>query len=261
MTKQKHFYLIRGLIREQAHWGRFLVELQSAFPEAKISTFDIPGAGIYHTGQSPLTIRKIVDHIRQDFLQVRQESESAHLIAISLGGMIAVEWMKRYPEDFGAATLINTSLGGYSPLFHRLTPSALFYLLKVPFLKGRDKESRILRLVSNHKNVFDETLNLWERIQKERPVTLSNTIRQLLAAATYRPGDFCPKIPVLIIVGAQDRMVDASCSRIIARRWNVPIIEHPTGGHDLTSDAPLWVAREIKKASAESETEAPVPHA
>jgi pimeloyl-ACP methyl ester carboxylesterase len=259
MTKQKHFYLIRGLIREQGHWGKFLVELQGAFPDAKISTFDIPGAGIYCTGLSPLSIRKIVDHIRQDYLKARLENESAHLIAISLGGMIAVEWMKRHPEDFEAATLINTSLGGFSPVFHRLIPSALFYLMKVPFLKGRDKESRILRLVSNHKNVFDETLNLWERIQKDRPVSLSNTIRQLLAAATYRPGDFCPKIPLLIIGATNDRMVDVSCSRIIAKKWNVPIIEHPTGGHDLTSDAPQWVAREIKKVSGDSETEVQVP--
>jgi pimeloyl-ACP methyl ester carboxylesterase len=259
MTKQKHFYLIRGLIREQAHWGRFLIELQSAFPEAIISTFDIPGAGIYYTGQSPLSIKKIVDHIRQDYLKARLEDEEAHLIAISLGGMIAVEWMKRYPDDFQAATLINTSLGGHSPIFHRLLPSALIYLMKVPFLKGRDKESRILRLVSNHKNVFDETLNLWEKIQHERPVSLGNTLRQLLAAATYRPGDFCPKIPVLIMAGAQDRMVDVSCSRVIAKKWNVPLVEHPTGGHDLTSDAPEWVAREIKKASVDSETEVLAP--
>jgi pimeloyl-ACP methyl ester carboxylesterase len=250
MTKQKHFYLIRGLIREKDHWGQFLIELQKAFPDAKISTFDIPGAGLYYNGLSPLSIKKIVHHIRRDFLEVRQEDESAHLIAISLGGMIAVEWMKKYPEDFQEATLINTSLGGVSPIFHRLLPSALIYLMKVPFLKGRAKESRILRLVSNHKNIFDDTLNLWERIQKERPVSLQNTIRQLLAAATYRPGDFLPKVPVLIVAATQDRMVDVSCSRAIARKWNVPIVEHPTGGHDLTSDAPEWVALEIKKAIA-----------
>ena len=256
MAKQKHFYLIRGLIREQAHWGRFIQELEKEFPKAKITTFDIPGAGIYHTILSPLSIKKIVDHMRQDFHEVKLENESSHLIAISLGGMIAVEWMKRFPQDFHEATLINTSMGGISPVFHRLLPSALFYLLKVPFLKGRDKESRILRLVSNHKNVFDETLDLWEKIQKERPVSLKNTIRQLAAAATYRPGDFIPKLPVFIIAGSQDRMVDVSCSRTLARKWNVPIVEHPTGGHDLTSDAPAWVAREIKKATAGSETEA-----
>ncbi len=257
MTKQKHFYLIRGLIREQAHWGRFLTDLQEAFPDAKISAFDIPGAGIYHTKKCPLSIKKIVDHIRQDYLREKIFGESAHFIAISLGGMIAVEWMKRYPDDFHSGTLINTSLGGHSPIFNRLLPSAFFYLMKVPLLNGRNRESHILRLVSNNKNVFDETLDLWEEIQSERPVNLGNTVRQLVAAATYYPRNFCPKIPLLILAGIQDRMVDVSCSRAIAKKWNMTIVEHTSGGHELTTDAPEWVVREIKKVIVDFETEAP----
>jgi pimeloyl-ACP methyl ester carboxylesterase len=135
-------------------------------------------------------------------------------------------------------------------MFDRLMPSALKTLIKVPALKGRDKEALILRLVSNHNQVFDKTLDLWEKIQKERPVSLTNTIKQIIAAAFFRIGDFRPKLPILILASIHDRMVSVECSRAIAKVWQVPIIEHPTAGHDLSADDPVWVVKEIVKFSA-----------
>lgn len=246
MSKQKHFYLIRGLIREKGHWGSFLKHLEASFPDARITTIDIPGAGDYFNSPSPLSIRRMVEQMRQDFLKIRTENEEPHLIAISLGGMIAVEWMKRYPADFKRATLINTSFGGISPVYHRLFPSAFLFLLKVPVLKGRSKESRILELVTNHKEIFNDTLDMWEVIQKERPVSLKNTIKQLLAGARFKVGEFHPPIPLTILASTKDRMVSVECSRAIAKKWNLQIVEHPTAGHDLSVDDPEWVALRIK---------------
>lgn len=246
MTKEKHFYLIRGLIREKGHWGRFIKQLEKHFPDAKVTTIDIPGAGDYYTSASPLSIKAMVEEMRRDYLQVKKDGEDSHLIAISLGGMIAVEWLRSFSEDFHQATLINTSFGGISPVFHRLMPAAFLFLLKVPTLKGREKESRILQLVSNHQNVFNETLDMWETIQRERPVSLPNTFRQLFAAANFRIGNFIPKIPVKILASSHDRMVSVECSRAIAKKWNVTIEEHPTGGHDLSVDDPEWIALKIR---------------
>jgi alpha-beta hydrolase superfamily lysophospholipase len=245
MTKQKHFYLFRGLIREAEHWGDFPKDLQASNPGSKFTTIDIPGAGVFFKNPSPLSVKKMVEKMRQIYLENQNPDEEKVLIAISLGGMIAGQWLKDYSEDFDKAVLVNTSYGGYSKIFERIKPEALLYLLKVPTLKGRAKEAHILRLVSNHKNVFDKTLNLWEKIQKERPVSLPNTIRQLTAGGLFRIGNFIPKLPVLILAGTQDRMVSVNCSRSIAKRWNAPIIEHPTAGHDLTSDDPKWMIEKI----------------
>jgi pimeloyl-ACP methyl ester carboxylesterase len=250
MIKQKHFYLIRGLIREQRHWGHFVDLLQEAFPEAKITMFDIPGAGDYFQTSSPTSVHGMVEEMRKDYLKAKLEHEDNHLIAVSLGGMISVEWMKSYPNDFNQSTLINTSLGGISPLFSRLLPSALIYLLKVPFLKGRQKESRILHLVTNNKDIFNDTLERWEKIQHERPVSIDNTLRQLFAGALYQLHHYVPTIPITILASTSDRMVSVKCSRQIAQLWQVPIFEHPTGGHDLTTDDPGWVVEQIKKISS-----------
>ncbi len=245
MAKETHFYLVRGLIREKGHWGPFIQQLQETYPGARISAIDLPGAGEYYLGRSPLSIGAMVDDMRRDFLRCSTPGEHSHLMAISLGGMIAVEWLRRYPGDFHTVTLINTSFGGVSPFFHRLRPQAFLFLLKVPFLKGRKKEARILQLVSNHPDVFEETLDQWEVIQRERPVSLSNTLRQLFAAAKFRIGTFLPSIPVTLLSATKDRMVSVDCSRAIARRWKLPLREHPTGGHDLTVDAPKWVAENM----------------
>ncbi len=247
MTKQKHFYLVRGLIREKAHWGSFVEHLKSKHPGARVTAIDIPGAGTYWQGPSPSTIKGMVEKMRQDYLLAHSPDEESHLVAISLGGMIGVEWLRHYPEDFKQATFINTSFGGISPVYQRLMPSALGHLLRVPFLKGREKEGHILKLVSNHPEVFTSTLDLWESIQKERPVGLKNTLTQLFAGATFHVGEFIPRVFLTLIASTHDRMVNVECSRAIAKKWKVPLIEHPTGGHDLTVDDPEWVADKISK--------------
>jgi pimeloyl-ACP methyl ester carboxylesterase len=247
MTKQKHFYLIRGLIREARHWGEIPELLKATCPGCKVTTIDIPGAGIYSGSPSRLSLKKMVEEMRRVYLETAVGEDEKILVAISLGGMISAQWLKLFESDFEKVIMINTSFGGVSPLFDRLKPSALGYLLKVPLLKGRDKEARILRLVSNHNQVFDKTLNLWEKIQKENPVSLYNTIKQLFAAAIFRVGDFKPTLPVQIQASTNDRMVSVECSREIARRWGAPIVEHPTAGHDLSADDPKWVVKEIMK--------------
>ncbi len=247
MTRQKHFYLIRGLIREARHWGDFPSHLLEKFPGANLTTLDIPGAGEFYNSPSPLSIKKMVEEMRRVYLEKTNPNDENILVAISLGGMISAQWMKLYPEDFKEAILINTSYGGLSPVYQRLKPDALKFLLKVPTLKGRAKEARILRLVTNHNQIFDRTLNLWEQIQKDRPVSLSNTIKQLLAAAFFRIGKWKPEIPVLLIGSKLDRMVSIECSRAIQKAWSVPLVEHMTGGHDLTADDPAWVSKEIHR--------------
>lgn len=250
MTKQKHFFLIRGLIREKGHWGHFTRHLQDAFPDCLITTLDIPGAGDYFNSPSPLSVKEMVEGMRRDYLKHRSDSHETNLISISLGGMITVEWLKHYPHDFVRATLINTSFGGISPIHQRLLPKAFLHLMKVPVLKGRKKEFRILELVTNHKEIFDETLNMWEVIQRDRPVSTPNTFRQLLAGARFSIGQFTPPIPLLILASTHDRMVSVDCSRAISRKWNLPLEEHPTGGHDLTVDDPKWVALRVKEFSS-----------
>lgn len=240
----EHFILIRGLIREAAHWGDFLPKLQEQFPQAHFHCLDIPGAGVHFQTHSPMSISTMVDRMREDFLKLNLPGP-AHLLAISLGGMISVNWMQRYPQDFKSCVLMNTSFSDYSPVWKRLRPSAFLGLLKAPLLKGFKKEETILKVVSNNQHDYEKNALFWGKIIEERPVSVQNTLKQLLAAAAFRTHGFRPTIPTLILASTNDRMVSVECSRVIAQKWEVPLYENPTAGHDISLDAPDWVIDQL----------------
>lgn len=244
----EHFVLIRGLIREAAHWGDFLPKLQEHFPKAHFHCLDIPGAGVHYQSQSPLSISKIVDRMREDFLKLNLTGP-AHLIAISLGGMISVNWMSRYPGDFKSCVLMNTSFSDYSPVWKRLKPAAFLGLLPAPVQKGFKKEHTILKVVSNNEHEYNKNASFWGKITEERPVSVENTFRQLLAAAAFKTKGFKPTIPTLILASTNDRMVNVECSRVIAQKWGVPIFENSMAGHDISLDAPDWIIQQLSNWS------------
>lgn len=242
------FVLLRGLIREAGHWGPFLDDLREKFPGSTVVCIDIPGAGLRYRDPSPTTMSGIVATMREDFLRLKLPADRpVALVAISLGGMIAAEWLRTYPQDFQAVVLMNTSYGSMSPLWERLQPRALQMLLKVPLLKGVEKEHRILEVVSNRQDKYQSVAERWERIAALRPVSLPNTFRQLFAAARFKAKVAKPAIPVLLLSSLQDRMVSVECMRTIAQAWKLPTVDHPTAGHDLPTDEPRWTAEQIHR--------------
>jgi pimeloyl-ACP methyl ester carboxylesterase len=242
------FVLLRGLIREAGHWGPFLDELREKFPESTIACIDIPGAGVRYQDPSPTSMGEIVETMREDFQRLNLPADRpVALVAISLGGMIAAQWFQSYPQDFRAVVLINTSYGSMSPLWHRLQPKALGMLLKVPVLKGVAKEHRILEVVSNRQDKYQTVAESWGRIAAQRPVSLSNTFRQLFAAARFKAKVSKPAMPALLLSSIHDRMVSVECMRTIAQAWKLPTVDHPTAGHDLPTDEPRWTAEQIHR--------------
>lgn len=242
------FVLLRGLIREAGHWGPFLHDLQEQFPEATIACIDIPGAGVRYRDPSPLSMAEIVKTMRADFLRLKLPADRpVALVAISLGGMIAAQWLQDHPKDFQAVVLMNTSYGNLSPIWQRLQPKAFQLLLKVPLLKGVPKEHRILEVVSNRQDKYQQVAEMWGKIAAQRPVSLQNTFRQLFAAARFKTAVRKPSMPVLLLSSLQDRMVSVECMRTIAKAWKLPTVDHPTAGHDLPTDEPRWTAEQIHR--------------
>lgn len=243
----RHFILLRGLTRESGHWGDFVPMLQSSFPDARITQLDLPGAGPYFREGSPKTVRGILDKLRaQAQKQTLREESPATLIAVSLGGMVAWEWLQTYPEEVCGAVLINISLGGISPFYHRLRWQC-YGQLATAVLKRRieDREPALLRLLSNRRDRYEQLAEVWINIQKARPVRTKNAGRQLLAAATYEPEDRKPRQPLLLLNSLGDKLVAPSCSEAIQKKWNLQLRTHPWGGHDLTLDDGAWVIGEI----------------
>lgn len=252
MEKTMNIFLLRGLVREGEHWCDFTPTLKQAFPEANIFALDIPGAGIYNHLPTPLSIPKIVEQVRQDYLRITQSGSFKNLpnyiISVSLGGMLTFEWLTKHTNDFKKAVIINTSLKGINPIWHRMYPKNIPTLLKIANTKDvYEKEALVLSLVLNNEKAFDSIHAEWVKIQEKRPVSTFNAVRQLWAATSYSPPKHKPKTPVLLIVGAKDRLVSPKCSEKISKHWHLPLVTHPWGGHDLSGDDPEWLAQEVKK--------------
>ncbi len=242
-----NWILLRGLARESAHWGDFVPLMQATFPDASISTLDLPGTGRYFRDESPKTIKAIVKSVRSHALDLGLLQPPVTLLALSLGGMVAWEWLQTYPEDCCGAVLISASFGGLNPFYERLRwqiYADFFALLKERELYKR--ELAIAQLVNNDRSRDEAIAHDWEQIQKERPISPKTMLNQLLAAAIYRPKSAKPFQPVLLVNTNGDRLVAPSCSVAIQKKWNLELRTHPWAGHDLTADDGSWVASQLK---------------
>ena len=243
--------LLRGLSRESRHWGRFPETLQQAVGAAVVA-IDLPGNGRRNGEASPATVAGMVAACRQQ-LDERRLAPPYHLLALSLGGMVAVDWALGQPEEVAGAVLINTSLRPFNPFHHRLRPAnypALAGLLLEPDA-GR-REGTILRLTSN-RPIDPQTLAEWTAWARQYPVTPGNSLRQLLAAARFVVPAKPPAVPFLVLGCAGDRLVDVRCSRQLAWHWQTAYAEHPTAGHDLPLDDGAWLARQVAYWLAEQQ--------
>ncbi len=242
----ENWLLLRGLSREAAHWGDFVPLLQSYFPSARIHTLDLPGTGLRCRETSPSRIEDITQSVREQALAQGLLDRPLTLLALSLGGMVGWEWMLNYPDEVCAAALINTSQAGLSPFYQRLHWRSYFNVVKLLAQPNRfRRELAVIRFVINRRDQDEKIAADWLKIQVNRPVRLDNTLRQLVAAATYKPRDEKPAPPVLIMNSRGDRLVAPACSEAIYQKWHLQSVCHPWAGHDLPIDDGVWVAERL----------------
>ena len=243
----RHWLLLRGLSREAAHWGTFITQMQTAMPTDRITALDLPGAGRFHTEQSPSTIPEICARVRQQALKAGLLEKPVTILALSLGGMVAWEWLLKYPQDLQGAALVNSSFANLSPFYQRLRWQS--YGRFAQLLCQTDtyrRELAILKLVCNQRASDIERADEWSKIQTERPVSLKNSLRQIYAAANYKPSENKPSQPLLLLNSQGDRLVDPACSQAIQKKWALPLYTHPWAGHDLSLDDGDWLVSRLK---------------
>jgi len=243
-----NWLLLRGLSREASHWGEFEGLLQASFPSARIHTLDLPGTGRFHSQVSPKNIPDITEIVRRRALEQGLLQQPLTILALSLGGMVAWEWLRKYPDDVNGAVLLNTSFASLSPFYQRLRWQSYAQFLRL--LLQTDlyrRELAILRLVSNRRDKDEQIASEWTSIQAKRPVSMGNSLRQILAAASYKPLTDRPRQPVLLLNGRGDRLVAPACSAAIHHKWLIELDTHPWAGHDLSLDDGVWLANRLRQ--------------
>lgn len=247
----KTWILLRGLIREQRHWGQFATEMQKAFPGDRIIMLDLPGNGARCRETSPASIADMVESLRQQYNAIGIDGP-IHMIALSLGGMIAVQWLSQYPQEFAFAALINSSAKPFSPAWRRLRPGNYGTILNLLCTKpSAEKRERAIIAMTTARQSPDRQQVLaaeWAEYARTHPVSRSNTRRQLRAAMRFRAPQHLPEgVPVVIVNSAADHLVHPSCSQRLAEAWSCPLLTHPDAGHDLPLDDPHWLLQQLKR--------------
>ncbi|WP_246033142.1 alpha/beta fold hydrolase [Shewanella canadensis] len=240
MKKSISFVLIRGLFREQRHWGEFPALLSKAFSDSDVICVDIPGSGRRNMELSPVSIESMVDKIRED-LDARAP---VNIIAISMGGMIGLRWAAMYPDEINSVICINTSAKNYSGFHHRLSPENYFKIIKAVFSNVERREKAIYSLVSNRRE-NTKVIDDWVSYAEENPISKINFFRQLLAAFRFditRP----VSCRLLFISSLNDNLVSHNATKAIAERWHEPLLVNTVAGHDIPLDDPQWLCDKVE---------------
>lgn len=244
MNNKQPFLLLRGLAREQRHWGDFVPLMQTTFPDNTILTMDIPGNGSLYQRKSPITIAGMTEALRQQ-LSLLSHRQPINLIALSMGGMMAIDWMTRYPDEIASAVLINSSVRGFAPFYQRLCWQNYAKFFKLCWQTPAAREKLILALTANHHGHNHDLLSHWQAWQQQCPLSWQNAVRQIFAAAQFKAIQK-PLPPILIITSVADRLVDYRCSVSLHKAWATAYAQHPSAGHDIPLDDPQWVVNAVK---------------
>jgi len=232
--------LIRGLGRDQLHWG----PLKSALDKQGliIETPDLPGAGVLCREKAPLDLDEYCRILES---QLSESELPTIVVGLSLGGMIALQWSMLRPTLFEHVIAINSSCN-LSPVYWRLK---VYRAWRTPGILARWnirlKERSVYQLTCNRQPMNAELLDQWVNIQQQHPVSMITQLRQVIAAWRFSPPD-ADALPHLTFINSNsDRLVDPRCSLTLARHYSAPLRTHDWAGHDLPQDDPKWVAQEI----------------
>ena len=248
--------LLRGLAREKSHWMDFPSRLVAGLAQLPVTPeqyaislncYDCLGCGEYYQQAVPASISVLTDHLRAQALSKEQDCSAVMpkyiLVGLSMGGMMALDWAERFPQEVLGVILMNVSRS-QDPLSWRLRPTCWPVLVRSLFLSSGDREKTILELVSNNRHNYAKNTQIWRDIQSVRPVSVSSIVKLLVAASKFKSPELLT-VPGLVMTSEEDRLVSHRCSENIAQENNWPLIRHVSAGHDLPLDDPEWVVAQI----------------
>lgn len=241
---ERRCVLIRGLVRSRFHWHEFpgLLLRQNTISDVVLP--ELAGNGERFNETTPFGIRAMMEDIRQHSRRLLPEpTPPVVLVAISMGGMIATEWARCYPQEVQEIHLINTSFGALSPPWQRIRPAAL-----LPLLRHFHTIPQRERTIAQHTlstPIDSARLQQWIEFANRYPISLSNTLTQILSASRYRGMKVPPIKHAVVYASRNDHLVSSRCSERIAQTWQVPAKYHDHAGHDLPLDDPEWLVQQI----------------
>jgi 3-oxoadipate enol-lactonase len=208
--------LIMGMSGTSLHWGEPFLDLLR--PDFDVIAYDHHGVGASTPLDGAITTREMADDAAG--LLAALGLDDAHVMGISMGGMIAQELAINHPERIRTLTLGCTYCGGERSALASEADLAVL----VEAMGSGDRE-RALRAgweinVSRAYAADDGAYAPFRGIAMRRAVELGVIMQQMQACAAHDTNARLPQIaaPTLVIHGTEDRLLPVQNGRLIASR-------------------------------------------
>jgi pimeloyl-ACP methyl ester carboxylesterase len=206
--------LIQGMAGNTAHWGEpFLAELEGDF---ELVAYDHREVGQSARVGRPFTIADLADDAVG--LLAALGIERAHVLGISMGGMVAQEVALRHPDVVRSLVLGCTYPGGARA---RLTDPAVMQRLAEPMFAGDTERALRAGWEANVSRPVAADPAAWEAflvVARQHPASLQALMGQMQAIQGHDTSARLRQIraPTLVVHGTEDEMLSADNGRLIA---------------------------------------------
>jgi 3-oxoadipate enol-lactonase len=237
--------LIMGMSGTALHWGEpFLEQLRDDF---EVIVYDHRGVGASSRLDGPITIAQMAQDASS--LLAALEIDSAHVLGISMGGMIAQELALAHPEQVLTLTLGCTYPGG-----PQSTPTAEEVLSRLGEAMMSGDRERALRVgweinVSQAVAEDPAAYAAFMAIAAQRAVAVPVVMAQLQACMAHDTSARLDQLstPTLVIHGTEDQLLPVENGRLIAASVPGSSLEILDGvGHMFVWEQPERAARLLR---------------
>ncbi len=235
--------LINGLGSDHGEW---LFQIPAFMPLFRVVVFDNRGTGGSEVPPGPYSTAQMADDAAAllDSLGIAR----AHVLGVSLGGMIAQEAALRHPDRVDGLVLGCTGPGG--TLSIRPSPEAMAAFV---LAGGGDPEAEMRRMMpylytDSYINERPEEIDDFIRRRLENPTAPAGYAAQLAAAVSHDAAGRLEQVRArtLVITGDADRLVHRENSvRIADRIPGARLVVLPGAPHRLFAETADAFNREV----------------
>lgn len=243
--------LVQGLGLSSRFW--FDVPERLAFdPDARrrVIAVDNRGTGKSDRPRRPWMLATMADDVAA--VLDHAGAESARVVGISMGGMVAQHVALRHPRRVVGLVLLATTPG----FFYGALPqtAALARLLSLPF-GGKNATRNLQRLLlpESKWEMAREIFRDWPNAMRDDPTSAVTFAAHLFAASTHfaapRLGEI--RCPTIVVAGEHDQLIPKRNAEVLARRIPGAVLEIVEGsGHAVFAEDRDLVRRMVARLEA-----------
>lgn len=213
---------LHGIGGNSLNWS---AQLEMLSPYYRAAAWDMRGYGASDDYDGPFRLDDVAGDLRQVIDAFG--ADSAHLVGLSMGGMIAVEFYRRFPDRVASLLLCNTN-SGLGKDYTAEQKAEFLRLRKTPLLEGKKIEDAILGMLPAllGEDPSPEAIdNITASLRLLRP---ESYIKAIEAIMNFDCTDVLDRItvPVHLIAGSEDTVTPQQtmavmCSHIGGARLSV----------------------------------------